>query len=130
MAGIGGICVAVGLFAYAPSASASTVSADALAHVAYGGTASSGLEWAGTVVDPALGNGGLLATFGRTAAGYRGTATMVNPNGSLTATVQVTVHLEGHLVRFGVAADVTGATGRFTGARAFGTWTVASWAPS
>ena len=58
MAGIGGICVAVGLFAYAPSASASTVSADALAHVAYGGTASSGLEWAGTVVDPALGNGG------------------------------------------------------------------------
>ena len=101
----------------APSAWARTVNVNALAHVAYIGTTSSGLQWAGTVTDSALGNGGLLASFGRTAGGYRGTATIVNPSGSLTAAVRVTVHLEGHLVRFGIAADVTGATGRFTGAR-------------
>lgn len=101
----------------APSASAATVNVNALAHVAYTGTTSRGLQWAGTVSDRALGNGGLLASFGRTAGGYRGTATIVNPSGSLTATVRVTVLLEGHLVRFGVTADITGATGRFTGAR-------------
>jgi hypothetical protein len=101
----------------APSAWAATVNVNAVAHVAYIGTTSSGLNWAGTVNDPALGNGGLLATFGPTAGGYRGTASIVTPSGSLTATVQVTVHLEGHLVRFGVTADLTGATGRFSGAR-------------
>jgi len=106
-----------GLFACAPSAWAGTVNVNALAHVAYTGTTSSGLQWAGTVNDPALGNGGLLAAFGRTAGGYRGTATIVNPSGSLTATVRVSVHPDGHLVRFGVTADVTGATGRFSGAR-------------
>jgi hypothetical protein len=58
-----------------------------------------------------------MANFGRTASGYRGSATIVNPSGSLNAAVRVTVHLDGHLVRFGITADVTGATGRFTGAR-------------
>jgi hypothetical protein len=101
----------------APSAWAGTVNVNALAHIAYLGTTSKGLQWAGTVSDPALGNGGLMATFGRTASGYRGTASIVNPSGSLTANVQVTVHLEGQLVRFGITADLTGATGRFAGAR-------------
>jgi len=101
----------------APSATAATVNVNALAHVAYIGTTTRGLEWAGSVNDPALGNGGLVATFGRVAGGYSGTATIVNPSGSLTASVQVTVRLEGHLVRFGVTADVTGATGRFRAAR-------------
>lgn len=110
------VCGFGGLLA-APSAWARTVNVNALAHVAYIGTTSRGLQWAGTVNDPALGNGGLVATFGRTAGGYRGTAAIVNPSGSLTATVRVTVRLEGQLVRFGVTADVTDATGRFTGAR-------------
>lgn len=101
----------------APNAWARTVNVNALAHVAYLGTTSSGLQWAGTVNDPALGNGGLEATFGRSGGGYRGSATIVNPFGSLTAAVQVTVRLEGHLVRFGITADLTGATGRFAGAR-------------
>ena len=106
------------LFACAPRAwGAGIVNVDARARVAYVGTTHGGLQWAGTVNDPALGNGGLLATFARAAGGYRGTATIVDPSGSLTATVRVTVRLEGHLVRFGVTADVTGATGRFTGAR-------------
>ena len=115
---VAAVCAWAGLFACASSAWAGTeCKVNALARVAYIGTTSGGLQWAGTVTDPALGGGGLLATFARTAGGYRGTATIVSPSGSLTATVQVTVRLEGHLVRFGVAADVTGATGRFTGAR-------------
>ncbi|HEY4826493.1 MAG TPA: hypothetical protein VIH85_06985 [Solirubrobacteraceae bacterium] len=112
-----GVCVLGGMWVGAGNAWARTVSVNSVAHVAYVGTTSQGLQWAGTVVDPALGNGGLLATFARAGAGYRGTATIVNPNGSLTATVAVAVRLEGHLVRFGITADVTGATGRFTGAR-------------
>lgn len=101
----------------APNAWARSVNVNARAHVTYLATTSRGLEWAGTVSDPTLGNGGLVAVFGRTAGGYKGTASIVNPSGSLTATVHVTVHLEGHLVRFNLTADVTGATGRFTGAR-------------
>lgn len=116
LVGIAVLCICGGLLT-APSAWARTVNVNALAHVAYLGTTSSGLQWAGTVNDPGIGNGGLVATFGRTAGGYRGTATIVNPSGSLTATVGVTVHLEGHLVRFGITADVRSATGRFTGAR-------------
>ena len=110
------LCVSVGLLA-APSAQARSVNVNAAAHVAYIGTTSGGLQWAGLVTDPALGNGALLASFGPTASGYRGTSTIVSPSGSLTATVLVTVHLEGHLVRFGITADLTGATGRFAGAR-------------
>lgn len=109
-------CICGGLFG-APTASAATVNVNALAHVAFIGTTSRGLQWAGTVNDPGIGNGALLASFGRTAGGYRGTATIVNPSGSLAATVRVTVHLEGHLVRFGITADLTRGTGRFTGAR-------------
>jgi hypothetical protein len=90
---------------------------NALAHIAYIGTTSRGPQWAGTINDRALGKGALVASFGRSAGGYRGTGTIVSPSGSLNETVQVTVHLEGHLVRFGITADVTGATGRFTGAR-------------
>jgi hypothetical protein len=114
---VAAICVFGGLFICAPNAWAATVNVNALARVAYVGTTGSGLQWAGTVTDRALGNGGLLATFGPTASGYRGTAIIVNPSGSLTATVRVTVRLEGELVRFGLTADVTAATGRFTGAR-------------
>lgn len=110
------LAVWIGLIAGAPSAWARTVNVNAVAHVAYTGTTSGGLQWAGTINDPALGNGGLVASFGPTAAGYRGTATIVNPSGSLTAAVRVTVRLEGHLVRFAITADLTGATGRFTGA--------------
>ena len=111
-----GVCGFGGLLA-APSAWARTLNVNALAHIAYTGTISAGLQWAGTINDRALGNGGLVASFGRSGAGYRGTGTIVSPSGSLTETVQVTVHLEGHLVRFGITAGVTGATGRFTGAR-------------
>ena len=111
-----GVCGFGGLLV-APSAWARTLNVTALAHIAYTGTTSAGLQWAGTVDDPALGNGALLATFGRVGAGYRGTGTILTPAGSLAETVQVTVHLEGHLVRFGITADVTGATGRFAGAR-------------
>lgn len=101
----------------APGAWARTVNVNALAHVAYLGTTSSGLQWAGTMHDPALGNGAVVASFGRTAGGYRGTATIVNPSGSLTGAVRVNVRLEGHLVHFGITADVTRGTGRFTGAQ-------------
>jgi hypothetical protein len=58
-----------------------------------------------------------VASFGPTAGGHRGTASIVSPSGSLTADVRVTVHLEGHLVVFGITADLAGATGRFSGAR-------------
>jgi hypothetical protein len=112
-----GVCVASGLFVCAGNAWARTVNVNALAHVAYLGTTSSGLQWAGTMNDPALGNGGVVASFGRTASGYRGTATIVDLSGSLTGNVRVIVRLEGHLVHFGITADVTRGSGRFTGAR-------------
>lgn len=111
------VAVVFGCLPAAPNAWARNVRVDALAHIAYIGKTGSGLQWAGTVTDPALGGGGLVASFGRTASGYAGTATIVNPSGSLTATVRVTIRLEAYLVGFDFTADVTGATGRFTGAR-------------
>lgn len=110
------LCAAAVLVA-AASASARTLHVKALARVAYVGTTSRGLELAGTVSDRALGKGGLLAALGATAGGYGGTATIVNPSGSLTATVRVATRSQGTLVNFGVTADVTAGTGRFAGAR-------------
>jgi hypothetical protein len=106
-----------GLLACPPSAWAGTVEVNALARVAYVGTTSSGLQWAGTVTDPALGGGGLLASLGRTAGGYAGSATIVNSSGSLTGTVRATLRRQVNLVHFDITADITIATGRFAGAR-------------
>jgi hypothetical protein len=69
------------------------------------------------MTDPALGDGGLLASLRHTASGYAGSATIINPSGSLTGTVRAILRRQGHLVHFGIAADITTATGRFAGAR-------------
>jgi hypothetical protein len=103
--------------ATAPSAWARTVNVNTVAHVVYLGATSSGLQWAGITTDPVLGSGGLVASFGHTARGYRGTSTIVTSSGSISGAVQVIVRLRGHLVNFGITADVTRGTGRFSGAR-------------
>jgi len=106
-----------GLFAGAENASARTINVNAVAHVAYIGTTSGGFQWAGPVTDPALGNGGVQAALRLVPTGYVGTATIVDPSGSLTGAVRATVRRHGQLVRFGLTADITVATGRFAGAR-------------
>lgn len=101
----------------APSAQAATVNVNALARVVYIGSNAGAVQFAGTVTDPAVGNGGLLATVRPTAGGFRGSALFVNPSGSMTGTFRVTVRVQGPLVRLGFIGAVTGATGRFAGAR-------------
>jgi hypothetical protein len=110
------VCVSAGLLA-APGAWARSVNVNALAHVAYVGTTSGGFQWAGPVTDPALGNGGVQATLRLVPGGYVGTATIVNPAGSLTGAVRATLRQHGQLVHFSLTADITAATGRFAGAR-------------
>jgi hypothetical protein len=111
------ICVFGGLFVCTPSAWAGTVNVNALAHVAYVGTMSDGFRWAGTVTDPTLGDGGVVASLRLVPSGYTGTATIVDASGSLTAAVRATLRQQGALVHFGLTADITAATGRFAGAR-------------
>lgn len=101
----------------APSAQAATVNVNALARVVYIGSNAGAFQFAGTVTDPAVGNGGLLATVRPAAGGFRGSALFVNPSGSMTGTFRVTVRLQGPLVHLGFIGAVTGATGRFAGAR-------------
>ncbi|HTX11454.1 MAG TPA: hypothetical protein VME22_22725 [Solirubrobacteraceae bacterium] len=101
----------------APSAWAGTVNVNTLAHVAYIGETTSGFHWVGTVTDPALGNGALTATLRLVPGGYAGTATILNPSGSLTGAVRATFREQGQLVHFGLTADITAASGRFAGAR-------------
>lgn len=101
----------------APSAWGQTVKVNVVAQVAYIGATSSGFHWAGTVTDPALGNGGLTATLRLVPSGYVGTAQILNPSGSLTGAVRATLRQQGQLVHFGLTADITAATGRFAGAR-------------
>jgi hypothetical protein len=103
--------------AIAPSAWGATVNVNVVAQVAYIGATGSGFHWAGTVTDPALGDGGLTATLRLVRSGYVGNATILNSSGSLTGSVTATLRQRGQLVHFGLTADITAASGRFAGAR-------------
>ena len=116
LAWIAAVCMCGGLLA-ARSASGATVNVNALARIAYVGSTGGALQFAGTVNDPALGNGGLLATVRLVSGKYGGTATLVTASGSLTGTLRATARAQGDLVHLSLTDAVTAATGRLAGAR-------------
>lgn len=110
------VCMCGGLLT-APCASAATVNVNALARIAYVGSTGGALQFAGTVSDPAVGTGGLLATVHVVSGGYGGSAAIVSASGSLTGTVRATARPQGDLVQLSLTDAVTAATGRLAGAR-------------